>query len=132
MASADFCMFSAPSRRRLPTVVGVSCRPPRVRTVTFVPCTCPIYCCTPWLYGASPCSAGSPEYNSLKLGSCTSGQDFAAGFLQIPPHGGHPCLKLTVGTANPRSGLSPYSYRPCRAHQKTPAQTYTVPGSPAC
>ncbi|MED1883037.1 hypothetical protein P4V46_10720, partial [Brevibacillus borstelensis] len=28
------------------------------------------------------------------------------------------CLELTVGTANPRSGLSPYSYRPCWAHQK--------------
>jgi len=23
---------------------------------------------------------------------------FAAGFLQIPPHGGHPCLWLTVPT----------------------------------
>ncbi|MCC0565700.1 hypothetical protein, partial [Brevibacillus borstelensis] len=32
--------------------------------------------------------------------------------------GRHPCLELTVGTANPRSGLSPYSYRPCWAHQK--------------
>ncbi|HLR42863.1 MAG TPA: hypothetical protein VK067_06470, partial [Pseudogracilibacillus sp.] len=27
------------------------------------------------------------------------GQRFAADFLQIPPHGGHPCLKLTVTTA---------------------------------
>lgn len=118
MASADFCMFNAPSRRRLPTIVGVPCRPPRVRAVAFVPCTCPIYCCTLWLYGASPCAAGSPKYNSLKSGSCTSGRDFAAGFLQIPPRGGHPCLRLTVGTANPRSGLSPYSYRPCRAHRE--------------
>lgn len=122
MASADFCMFNAPSRRRLPTIVGVPCRPPRVRAVAFVPCTCPIYCCTLWLYGASPCAAGSPKYNSLKSGSCTSGRDFAAGFLQIPPRGGHPCLRLTVGTANPRSGLSPYSYRPCRAHRKKPSR----------
>ena len=39
-------------------------------------------------------------------------------FLQIPPRGGHPCLKLTVGTINPRNGLSPTSKPPCRAHNK--------------
>ncbi|MDP8259379.1 MAG: hypothetical protein P9L90_08215, partial [Candidatus Aadella gelida] len=42
----------------------------------------------------------------------------AADFLQIPPHDGHPCLKLTVGTINPHIGLSPTSKRPCWAHQK--------------
>ncbi|MFL2079955.1 hypothetical protein, partial [Marinilactibacillus psychrotolerans] len=26
---------------------------------------------------------------------------FAFSFLQIPPHGGHPCLQLTVPTAKP-------------------------------
>lgn len=30
---------------------------------------------------------------------CSSGREFAADFLQIPPRGGHPCLKLTVPTA---------------------------------
>src|SRR5690606_19102675 len=30
---------------------------------------------------------------------CPSGRDFAAGFLQIPPHSGHPCLWLTLPTA---------------------------------
>ncbi|HEX7063862.1 MAG TPA: hypothetical protein VF199_02240, partial [Bacillales bacterium] len=28
-------------------------------------------------------------------------QDFAFGFLQIPPHDGHPCHWLTVPTAKP-------------------------------
>mgnify|MGYP006902056027 CR=1 FL=1 len=39
-------------------------------------------------------------------------------FLQIPPHDGHPCHKLTLPTVIARSGLSPYSYCPCWAHQK--------------
>lgn len=41
MASADFCMFSVSLRRRLPTFEGTSCRPPQVRAITFIPCTCP-------------------------------------------------------------------------------------------
>ncbi len=41
--------------------------------------------------------------------------------LQIPPRGGHPCLRLAVGAITLRSGLgftaSPPSRCPCRAHQ---------------
>ena len=48
--------------------------------------------------------------------SCSSGRRFTAGFLQIPPRRGHPCLWLTLPTIKVRSGLSPYSLRPCRAH----------------
>jgi hypothetical protein len=33
-----------------------------------------------------------PATLSLLCSFCSSDQDFAAGFLQIPPHGGHPCL----------------------------------------
>ena len=33
-----------------------------------------------------------------------------------PPHDGHPWL--TVGTINPRIGLTPTSKRPCWAHEK--------------
>ena len=54
----------------------------------------------------------------LICSSCSSDQSFAADFLQIPPHDGHPCLKLTVGTINPRIGLSPTSKHPCWAHIK--------------
>ena len=37
----------------------------------------------------------------LIYSSYSSGQGFAADFLQIPPRDGHPCLKLMVATANP-------------------------------
>jgi hypothetical protein len=43
------------------------------------------------------------------------------------PHERHHCLRLTVGTINPRIGLSPTSKRPCWAHYKTtPAITARV------
>ncbi|WP_207720499.1 hypothetical protein, partial [Clostridium tetanomorphum] len=31
----------------------------------------------------------------------SSDQDFAFGFLQIPPHGGHPCRQLVLPTTKP-------------------------------
>ncbi|SFG80044.1 hypothetical protein SAMN02982927_02826, partial [Sporolactobacillus nakayamae] len=40
-------------------------------------------------------------YSALVCSSCSSAQKFASGFLQIPPHDGHPCLWLTVPTAKP-------------------------------
>jgi len=43
---------------------------------------------------------------------------FASGFLQIPPHDGHPCLWLIIPTVKAYSGLSPPSCRPCRAHNQ--------------
>ncbi|RAN57153.1 hypothetical protein B8A33_01900, partial [Dolosigranulum pigrum] len=43
-------------------------------------------------------------------------QVFASGFLQIPPHDGHPCLWLIIPTVKAYSGLSPPSCRPCQAH----------------
>jgi hypothetical protein len=39
--------------------------------------------------------------NALLCGFCPSDRGFASGFLQIPPHDGHPCLQLTVPTAKP-------------------------------
>jgi len=50
-----------------------------------------------------------PQTCSLIYSSCPSDRSFVAGFLQIPPHDGHPCLKLAVGAVNPRSGLEPPS-----------------------
>src|SRR5690606_34164109 len=54
----------------------------------------------------SPCSIGlrfvvqsHPDNFGLICTSCSSGRDFAAGFLQIPPRGGHPCPWLTLPTA---------------------------------
>jgi hypothetical protein len=57
-----------------------------------------------------------PVYICLICSFCSSGRDFASGFLQIPPHDGHPCPWLTVGAINPRNGLSPSRSRACRAH----------------
>lgn len=38
-----------------------------------------------------------PSYHALYVRQT----EFASGFLQIPPHGGHPCHWLTVPTAKP-------------------------------
>lgn len=37
-----------------------------------------------------------PTATSLTWGSWSSDRRFAAGFFQIPPHGGNPCFKLTT------------------------------------
>ncbi|HAH30692.1 MAG TPA: hypothetical protein DCL44_00070 [Elusimicrobia bacterium] len=50
--------------------------------------------------------ANSSDWSSLACGSCSSGRDFASGFLQIPPRDGHPCLWLTVGSISLRRELS--------------------------
>jgi hypothetical protein len=52
--------------------------------------------------------------------SCSSDRDFAADFLQIPSHDGHPCLVLTLPTIMACLGFAPYSYRPCRANKQSP------------
>ncbi len=69
-------------------------------------------------YAALACCAASPGRPGLLCGSCSSGREFASGFLQIPLRSGHPCLWLTVGATIPRSGLSPYSGSPCRAYAR--------------
>jgi len=59
-----------------------------------------------------------PVTLGLLCSSCSSGQDFAVSFLQIPPPDGHPCSWLTLPTVKVRLGLAPYSYRPCRTHKE--------------
>ena len=51
-------------------------------------------------------------------GFCSSGQSFAAGFLQIPRHQGHPCLWLYPSHCRADSGLSPVRTCARRAHSK--------------
>jgi len=53
-----------------------------------------------------------PPLFSLACGSCSSSRDFALGFLQIPPHGGHPCHQLVVPTAKPTADF----HRQVNAH----------------
>jgi hypothetical protein len=60
--------------------------------VTFLPYTRHIY--SPILpndYWALKIFAFSPEWDCLICDFCSSGQEFACGFLQIPPRGRHPC-----------------------------------------
>jgi hypothetical protein len=67
------------------------------------------------VWGFTLFSKFTQQYVCLLCSSYSSDRSFAADFLQIPPLGGHPCLRLTVGTINPRIGLSPTSKRPCWA-----------------
>ena len=90
MASADFCQpidvpYDASSSRQTD-------RAPRVIHTTFLPYTRRIYSTTlPGDYWALKILAFSPGWNCLICDFCSSGRDFACGFLQILPRGRHPC-----------------------------------------
>src|SRR2546425_13338409 len=45
----------------------------------------------------------------LLCDSCSSGQRFACGFLQIPPRDGHPCRPANYSPCRASRGLSPPS-----------------------
>ena len=109
MASADFC-------RPVPTPLDAGStrqigRSPRVMRVTFIPYTRRIYSPTlPDGYRALKTLAFSPGWNCLVCDFCSSGREFACGFLQIPPRGGHPCRSASgsrhqgqQGTCTPKS-----------------------------
>ena len=51
-----------------------------------------------------------PIVPSLIWSSCSSDRRFAARFLQIPRHHGHPCVKLTVTSAFTVRDLHPIDY----------------------
>ena len=67
-------------------------RSPRVMRVTFIPYTRRIYTRI-FLngYWALKIFAFSPRCDCLVCDFCSSGQDFACSFLQIPGRPGHPC-----------------------------------------
>ena len=54
--------------------------------------------------------------NGLICDFCSSGQSFAAAFLQILPHGRHPWLRLYPSHCRLDSGLSPFRMCAHRAH----------------
>lgn len=105
MASADFLQFVVTA------VFGFSylpsARPPRVRTTTFLPCNRHIYrtgfgqhwtLC--WIAHSSV--PVRPTMRFLFAGSGVCPPRFltlTSDFLQIPPRDGHPCLRLTLSTA---------------------------------
>jgi len=57
-----------------------------------------------------------PFHVCLLCSFCSSVRDFAFSFLQIPPHGGHPCCLANGSHYQAHSRLSPPSYCPCRAN----------------
>ena len=131
MASADFC-------RPVPTPLDAGStrqidRSPRVMHVTFLPYTRRIYRPTlPDGYRALKIMAFSPGWTCLVCGFCSSGRDFACGFLQIPPRDGYPCLSASgshhqgpQGTFTPESSTDYHSQssgadapRAMRTHEK--------------
>src|SRR5690625_2972691 len=49
------------------------------------------------------------QRDRLVCAFCSSGQRFACGFLQIPPHGGHPCRPANSSPCRVCRGLTPPS-----------------------
>jgi len=120
MASADFCPPIAPPHDSA-SQWQVD-RPPRVMRVTFT------------LIPAASTFAVSVQVlgfedngllthcGRLLCGFCSSGQCFAFGFLQIPPHDGHPCCSANRSPCRAGRGLAPPS------HPVTTTATRTAPG----
>ena len=108
IASADFCP-PIPTPRDASSQWQVD-RPPRVMRATFT------------LIPAASTSAVSvqvPGFEDIGLlthcgrlvcGSCSSGQCFACGFLQIPPRDGHPCRSANRSPCRVDRGLPPPSH----------------------
>jgi hypothetical protein len=104
------------SWRKFILALSISFRSPLVRTITFISY---IFKFTVWGSGSvGLCFVRQthPPQFSLLSGLYSSDQDFAYRFLQIPPHDGHPCGSASGSRGLAYSGLSPPSYRPCRAH----------------
>jgi hypothetical protein len=104
-------LTSADSSLRLSTHVAQwqTARSPRVLRSHLPAYACPIYVaafrermglCIYW-----PAYPAAPPLSA----SCSSGQRFASSFLQIPPHGGHPCSSANTSPCRVCRGLSPPS-----------------------
>ena len=131
-------MASADSQRPIPTPLDVSSTwqaggPPRVMRVTFM--LMPV--------GSTPCLSVQvsgfddigrlTQTRRLLSASCSSGQHFACGFLQIPPYDGHPCRSANRSPCRVGRGLSPPS-RPGRPPRRAGTAPVTalraMPGAP--
>ena len=94
---------------------SVSCRPPWVPHVSFPPSICRIYCT--WFRVAIGLYLDMQTYPhvqpymrflSVRPEVCPWISSFpTSGFLQIPPHSGHPCLRLYPSRYRADLGLSP-------------------------
>ena len=92
-------------------------RSPRLRCTLFPLIHLPHLLVLPATFWTSSLLADLSVFPSLICGSCSSGQGFAYSFLQIPPHGRHPCCSaMYFVVAYVYSGLSPVRARPWRAN----------------
>ena len=111
MTSADFCIpIPTPYDVGSP-MAGQVDRPPRVRHATFT--LMPAAYTHPrsvQLSGFRDNCLLTPRI-SLICDFCSSGQRFACGFLQIPPHDGHPCRPANSSRCRACRGLAPPSHQ---------------------
>ena len=121
MPSADFCQpIPAPLDAGSTWQVD---RPPRVRHATFT--------LIPAAYTTVPSMQVLgfedirllTQYDRLVCDSCSSGQCFACGFLQIPPRGGHPCRPANRSPCRAGRGLAPPSH-PIRHHSESDSASH--------
>jgi len=90
MASADFCQPLSPPCDGLSQTAGRQISQGKTRD--FPPIHPPhIRRLAPDDIGLRVFTPSRPAGRRLRCGSCSSDQEFAFRFLQIPPRGGHPC-----------------------------------------
>ncbi|MGF6641153.1 hypothetical protein OKW39_008370 [Paraburkholderia sp. MM6662-R1] len=113
-------MASADSRQPIPAPCDASSTrqtdgAPRVMRATFL--LMPVGS-TSWrsvqVLGFTDLGLLTPPHRLISA-SCSSGQHFACGFLQIPPYDGHPCRSASTSPCRVCRGLSPPSH-PARHH----------------
>ena len=102
-----------------------SVRPPRVRTTTFVSCSRRVYCNTSGQYWTLPCfgdSSGITAYYTIsvrRLETLPGGKLFFPS-IRLPSDSASrrtPLPSANGSYCQARSGLSPPSCCPCRAHK---------------
>ena len=110
-------------------LMGPPVRSPRLRCTLFPLICLPHLLVLPTTFWTSSCFADLSVFPSLICGSCSSGQGFAYSFLQISPHGEHPCCSaMYFVVAYAYSGLSPVRARPWRANKIPEAFVYKASG----
>jgi len=108
MASADFC-YPIPEPLDSGSTWQDS-RSPRVRRVTFTFIPAAFTAVFPVQVLGFKDIGLLTQYDCLICSFCSSGQCFACSFLQIPPHGRHPCCPANCSPCRASRGLSPPSH----------------------
>ena len=108
MASADFCCPIPPPLDGSST--RQNNRSPRVRCATFTLIPAAFTTVLSVQVSGFEDTGLLTQHDRLVCDSCSSGQCFACGFLQIPPRGGHPCRSANRSPYRAGRGLSPPSH----------------------